>query len=125
MSIVFLFFSYHNYPGGVAFKHLHDMASSQEPVSVHIGVEAAMTGVSRFGEVNPLWIYSKAEGLTVEELNEFDYLIISTSDYERHFNTTHDIIHNEAIVKISRDPILVFPPFKLHRHNQISIIKKI
>lgn len=75
-----------NYPGGVALmrlhelgKHelLHDTASLQKNISVHIGVYPAMTGVSRFGEAGIPWIYSKAESLDDNDLITagFEYLL--------------------------------------------------
>ncbi|KAG1693827.1 hypothetical protein DVH05_022929 [Phytophthora capsici] len=67
-----------NYPGGEAFKRLHQIALIDRdlPRSVHIDVPAAMTGVSRFGEEFPAWRYSKDESVTtVEQLVQFDYLL--------------------------------------------------
>ena len=61
-SLCFLHISRHNYPGGVAFSQLHQLVANPGVkerlgnVSVHIGVEAAMTGVSRFGESEPNWM---------------------------------------------------------------------
>lgn len=39
------------------------LCCKQRSVNVHIGVEAAMSGVSRFLELPPPWRYSKKEGL--------------------------------------------------------------
>lgn len=59
-----LLISHNNYPGGVALQRLHKLLDNDtEPCHVHISVAAAQTGISRFGEVNPLWRYSKTEGL--------------------------------------------------------------
>ncbi|EIE22326.1 Alg9-like mannosyltransferase [Coccomyxa subellipsoidea C-169] len=79
--------SLQNYPGGYALAKLHRLESSEalaaqqtgRNLTVHIDVSAAMTGVSRFGEQGVPWVYSKAEGLSQEELKEqnFEYLISS------------------------------------------------
>ncbi len=67
---VFVAASRLNYPGAAALHVAHrlgDLASrpgaSARPAYVHIGVDAAMSGVSRFLERPPPWRYSKREGL--------------------------------------------------------------
>ena len=58
-SLVFLGASYHNYPGGNAFARLHQLGKAKQfqHIKVHIDVPAAMTGVSRFGQLYPAWSY--------------------------------------------------------------------
>jgi len=76
--------SFHNYPGGRAFYELHTnpalseyyrlQKSSHAPLYVHIGVGAAMTGVSRFWEGNEKkWLYSKEEG--IKDFRSFDFIL--------------------------------------------------
>jgi alpha-1,6-mannosyltransferase len=73
-TLIFAGCSYYNYPGGVALRRLHALTSSSssslsslssmggEKVHVHVGVKAAMTGVSRYGyQVGKM--YSKDETL--------------------------------------------------------------
>lgn len=57
ISSGFLFISSNNYPGGYAFDRLHRLENGNNSLSVHICVEAAMSGVSRFGEFNDNWRY--------------------------------------------------------------------
>ena len=60
-----------NYPGADALTALHELHEAAQsrvsgrprPVHVHIGVDAAISGVSRFLERPPPWKYSKTEGL--------------------------------------------------------------
>jgi len=65
--------SAHNYPGGYAMAKLHQIENNSVSASVHIDVASAMTGVSRFGEVNPHWNYFKDENLT--NFAKFTYLL--------------------------------------------------
>ena len=76
-SMSMLFVSAHNYPGGQALYQLHQKVASrgawfssthhgtqaEESVTVHIGVLPAMTGVSRFLELEGPWTYSKVMSL--------------------------------------------------------------
>lgn len=58
-------FTSFNYPGGTAFKALHDLESVHHntSLSIHISPSAAMTGITRFGE-----IYSSSSSWNVSEL---------------------------------------------------------
>lgn len=84
-SAVMLAVSRHNYPGGHALYELHQwqagrLQGDQEPVSVHIDVLPAMTGVSKFGEQGLEWKYSKEEGIAADKLQHhgFTYLLSAT-----------------------------------------------
>ncbi|XP_065829980.1 dol-P-Man:Man(7)GlcNAc(2)-PP-Dol alpha-1,6-mannosyltransferase-like isoform X2 [Oscarella lobularis] len=85
-SLVALLFnvsaSAYNYPGGVAFSQLHDHISLHgKMASIHIGVLAAQTGVSRFGEILPLKYRKTERSISdIEFASQFDYLMCEASD---------------------------------------------
>ena len=63
-TTVMLIVSRHNYPGGQALASLHRWQALHgnpllESLKVHIDVLPAMTGVSRFGQLDCPWTYSK------------------------------------------------------------------
>ena len=83
-TVLFVAISSLNYPGGDVFSYLHNehlkchqvwlevffTFSTTTPlkpekfnVSVHISNLAAQTGVSRFGEECPNWVYDKTEAM--------------------------------------------------------------
>ncbi|KAJ2682254.1 hypothetical protein H4R19_007170, partial [Coemansia spiralis] len=71
-----------NYPGGSALALLHSI-ETQPGVRVHIDAYAAMTGVSRFGQLRHDWVYSKTEGLLEpDQYANFTHLL--TSQPKRH-----------------------------------------
>ena len=92
----------HNYPGGHALQSLVDSSLSQtciaKKIKVHIGVDAAMTGVTRFGHQSRIPAsanchsdqcfdgeisYSKQEGLNANDLRHFDWLLASPQEIHR------------------------------------------
>jgi alpha-1,6-mannosyltransferase len=72
-SLGMVYVSSWNYPGGEALRKLHDIyATANSNVSVHIDPQAAMTGVSLFGEWRrPQWKYSKNETHGVENVDGY------------------------------------------------------
>ncbi|KAL5516714.1 hypothetical protein EMCRGX_G002119 [Ephydatia muelleri] len=93
MALGFLYVSMYNYPGGEAFRTLHSIVPLETKVMVHVGVEPAMTGVSRFGELSSDWVYSKEEGLEPgsEPMMRYQYLLVSAVDYA-HYVESHDVV---------------------------------
>lgn len=94
--ILFAGASYNNYPGGDALRRLHKL--SDQGGSVHVGVRAAMTGVSRYGYVygsHPVkaWTYSKDETLTdPSQFEDFDFLVTDNPKFHReHFEILDNI----------------------------------
>ncbi|KAL1503477.1 hypothetical protein AB1Y20_011961 [Prymnesium parvum] len=78
-----------NYPGAQALHAMHSYhasmrarSPSQRPVHVHIGVEAAMSGISRFLEQPPPWSYSKVENLKPEQYraNGYMYALVGAAE---------------------------------------------
>ncbi|KAJ2040958.1 alpha-1,6- mannosyltransferase [Coemansia sp. S3946] len=78
-----------NYPGGQALAMLHAMESAPG-ARVHIDSFAAMTGVSRFGQVREDWVYDKTEDLHPGQFGNYTHLI--TSQPELHSTGEFSII---------------------------------
>lgn len=82
-TIMFACAAYHNYPGGVGFRWLHQQnTSTVEPARVHIDTFTAMSGVSRFGEEREGWIYSKVEGLNHTMYLSMGYSYVISEEQE-------------------------------------------
>ena len=65
-SLGLLYISSLNYPGGEALHRLHERtaADSESKVRVYMGNLACQTGVTRFQQIRPSWVYDKTENET-------------------------------------------------------------
>ncbi|PRP80942.1 dol-P-Man:Man(7)GlcNAc(2)-PP-Dol alpha-1,6-mannosyltransferase [Planoprotostelium fungivorum] len=80
-TLFFFSASVFNYPGGVALQRLHHLGrnSPEKERYVHIDVATAVSGASRFGEMQKGWRYSKLENLKEEDMTLFHYILSENS----------------------------------------------
>ena len=123
---IFSYASSVNYPGGHAMELLHTMHSGSPgasiPAYVHIGNLAATTGVSRFGEVNPYWTYSKEEGLDATDIQKrpITQLISEFENVESYKSVAS--VYGYSGVSINRNLSLSYTlPFIVHTSPQLWI----
>lgn len=74
-SIFRVHISGRNYPGGEAMIRFHKVHASEANIRLHIDVETAMSGCSRFLQMNEACTYEKTENLSEEELKQYNYLL--------------------------------------------------
>lgn len=80
-SLGLLYISSLNYPGGEALQRLHQrtIADHDEAVHVYMGNLACQTGIMRFQQVRPAWVYDKTEDLAtlLDPMfwQQFDYVL--------------------------------------------------
>lgn len=80
-SLGLLYISSLNYPGGEALHRLHErtFADKNEAVSVYMGNLACQTGITRFQQIRPTWVYDKTEYETMlldpMFWQQFDYVL--------------------------------------------------
>ena len=100
LSLLFLYASTHNYPGGEIMTLLHKKVSCDENAHVYISNYAAQTGVTRFTEACSSWTYNKTENLNIEALRldlSLTHLILEHNDIDKtlwtkshqHIDTTY------------------------------------
>ncbi|CAF1252561.1 unnamed protein product [Adineta steineri] len=75
--------SHYNYPGANALLQLQAYKKYESTATVHIDVYSAENGVSRFLEMKN-WIYNKTENLTIDDLSQFDYLLVEATNDDDH-----------------------------------------
>lgn len=119
-----------NYPGGTAILHLHRLAKNESYVNVHIANLACQTGVSRFTQINPNWIYNKTEHIQAGsyDMYEFTHLIIEGkskfSTNLKPYTATHDVMDTiEAFHEISFNYFQI-PPVKIQTKPVLFILKR-
>ncbi|KAI8344439.1 Alg9-like mannosyltransferase family-domain-containing protein [Chlamydoabsidia padenii] len=86
-----------NYPGGEALWNLHHLQqlwNGDARISVHMDVKTAMTGASRFGQLNyPTWSYSKNESHTkLDDVLEARYTHLITSTLPETFEPDFTVV---------------------------------
>ena len=114
LTVTSLVASRANYPGGAALSKLHSLGSdfanqaslNNESIHVHIGVLPAMTGVSRFGELGPPWVYSKTEDIDANWLleNSIDFALSANETIEG-FNVMQSIDGYSRLEISSKSPL--------------------
>jgi hypothetical protein len=118
--MIFLTVSSHNYFGGNALAKLNASLLQSDPMypyKIHIDADAAMNGVSRFGEIHPKKnqdikaIYSKKENLSMDDFHEFDWLITSNSTLQKLFNNEFilvEVVQGSKAVIIDKAAFMKF-----------------
>jgi alpha-1,6-mannosyltransferase len=109
--VVFTLSSMYNYPGGDALRRIHrshikkvsqqeQTCSNDGTLNIHIDAAAAMTGVTRFGQIQPRnkklrIVYSKKEDLepTKAAYRDFDWLITGDphASYKSDFSIVEEV----------------------------------
>jgi len=121
ISLLFLLAASHNYPGAWALHHVHALgaatAAKGRPVHVHIGVDAAMSGVSRFVELPAPWRYSKAEELDVAagDYRQFGYALAAPGTKLPGFAPVH--------VQMGFERVSTEPPF-FHFAPRVAVLRR-
>ncbi|KAJ2866984.1 alpha-1,6- mannosyltransferase [Coemansia aciculifera] len=119
-----------NYPGGQALAMLHGMENAPG-AKVHIDSFAAMTGVSRFGQVRDDWVYDKTEDLQPGQFGNYTHLI--TSQPELHSTSEFSIIgaqHGYAGLRVTPPKLVVQSllagqlPFAVHQEPLVWLLRK-
>ena len=110
---LFLGASYSNYPGARALAVAHGIgakaaARARKPVAVHVGVDAAMSGVSRFLELPHPWRYSKEEDLQPHEFRRFAYALTAPDVELPGFATVHTEYGFSRVLR--RPPFFEYAP---------------
>ncbi|CAJ0897142.1 4900_t:CDS:2, partial [Entrophospora sp. SA101] len=83
----------YNYPGGVALQNLHIIENDFLDARIHIDVDSAMTGVSRFGELRNDWHYSKDEShSSPEDYKSYTHLLTSKPKFHEGSFTIIDML---------------------------------
>ena len=80
-SIGLLYISSLNYPGGEALQRLHALTEAKRETHINVYLDnlACQSGVTRFQQIRPLWVYDKTENETtlhnVAFWQQFDYVL--------------------------------------------------
>nr|XP_006823073.1 PREDICTED: dol-P-Man:Man(7)GlcNAc(2)-PP-Dol alpha-1,6-mannosyltransferase-like [Saccoglossus kowalevskii] len=129
ISSGFLYVSSINYPGGQALWQLHHTQMSSGPVHIHIDVQSAQTGISRFMQINPEWIYNKTEDLVPgsKDMMSFSHLMLGATDKTSKqltpYKDSHDILFQiSAFSGLAIDRKLKQPFIK--REQNIFVLQK-
>ena len=112
-----------NYPGAEALLALHELhgasrprgsGRAQRPIHVHVGVAAAISGVSRFLEQPPPWKYSKTENLQPSDYraNGYAYALVDATEELPGFSTLKQV-HGFAGIQRSSPYFRYEPKIKI------------
>lgn len=124
-----LYISHHNYPGGKALNILHTEEAGVYDAYVHIDIYCAQTGVSRFGQMNPNWRYSKEEAFdSNSEKMLFTHLLLEgKSVYSSSvlpFRDSHKLLFTvEAFHNLKVD-YTSFPPVHVRTKPKAMILRR-
>jgi alpha-1,6-mannosyltransferase len=127
VSAALLAVSSRNYPGGYAFAALHRLEAARTNLRVHIDVEAAMTGVSRFGELRPDWTYSKEEDLRPDEITSGRFTHLLTANATLASTSPFCPLHAESAfagIAWSRGPLGLPWPELLFRNTIFVAVRE-
>eukprot|EP00794_Sanderia_malayensis_P016033 gene16033-17653_t len=125
LTSVFLYVSHYNYPGGVGLFKLHELVKEKRNVSVHIDNLAAQTGVTRFGEIEKHWTYSKLEFIKHDSPEFLKYTHAIREAPCSRYDKTHETL---SVVKgysgLELNIKMFTFPLKIHTSDKLCILKR-